>query len=44
LLLKTDEAFWRVISLQEKVKLAQSYQALVQKHVDDLNNAYEQES
>ncbi len=42
LLLKTDEAFWRVISLQEKVKLAQSYQALVQKHVDDLTNAYEQ--
>lgn len=42
LLYQTDEAFWRVISLQEKEKLAQSYQKLVQKHVDDLNNAYEQ--
>jgi len=42
LLLKTDEAFWRVISLQEKTKLARSFQDLVQKHVDDLNNAYAQ--
>ncbi len=40
LLLKVDEAYWRVISLQQKVKLADSYLSLVQKHVEDLNNAY----
>ncbi len=40
LLLKTDEAYWRVLSVHEKVMLADSYRLLVQKHVDDLNNAY----
>ncbi|MCK4956369.1 MAG: TolC family protein [Candidatus Cloacimonetes bacterium] len=38
LLLKTDEYFWRVISLYEKVKLANDYKIAVDKHVEDLQN------
>ena len=41
ILVQTDEAYWRVNSLTEKVKLAHSYRDMVAKHVGDLNNAYE---
>lgn len=39
-LTKTDEAYWRAVSLQEKVKLAYSYQTLLDKLVTDLENIY----
>ena len=37
---KTDEAFWRVVSLQEKLKLANAYEALLDRLVTDLGNMY----
>lgn len=37
---KTDEAYWRVVSIQEKVKLAHSYEALLNRLVIDLQNMY----
>ena len=37
---KTDEAYWRVVSLNQKVKLAQSYEALLDQLVTDLENMY----
>lgn len=37
---KTDEAFWRVVSLQEKLKLANAYEALLDRLVTDLENMY----
>ncbi len=37
---KTDEAFWRVVSLQEKLKLANAYEALLDRLVTDLKNMY----
>lgn len=39
-LVKTDEAYWRVVSLQEKVKLANSYETLLNRLVTDLENMY----
>jgi outer membrane protein TolC len=38
LLVKTEKYFWRVISLQSKVKLADQYKAAVDKHVADLRH------
>lgn len=37
---KTDEAYWRVVSLQEKVKLAKAYETLLDRLVIDLENIY----
>lgn len=37
---KTDEAFWRVVSLQEKLKLANAYESLLDRLVQDLENMY----
>ncbi|MGI6073239.1 MAG: TolC family protein [Fermentimonas sp.] len=39
-LVKTDEAYWRTSSLQEKVKLAKSYESLLDQLVTDLENMY----
>lgn len=39
-LVKTDEAYWRTVSLQEKVKLANSYEILLDQLVADLENMY----
>ena len=39
-LVKTDKAYWQVVSLQEKVKLANSYEALLNQLVTDLENMY----
>jgi len=39
-LVKTDEAYWRTISLQEKVRLANSYEILLNQLVADLENMY----
>lgn len=39
-LVKTDEAYWRTVSLQEKVKLANSYKILLDQLVADLENMY----
>lgn len=39
-LVKTDEAYWRTVSLQEKVKLANSYELLLDQLVTDLENMY----
>ncbi len=35
---KLDEAFWRVVTVQEKVKVAQEYKKLIDKLVSDLEN------
>ena len=35
-----DEAYWRVISVQEKVNLAQTYKSLLDHLVQDLENVY----
>lgn len=40
---KTDEAYWRVVSMNEKVKLAQSYLELLNRLVSDLENLYNEE-
>lgn len=37
---KTDEAYWRAVSLQEKVKLANAYKRLLDQLVIDLKNIY----
>lgn len=37
---KTDEAFWRVVSLQEKLKLANAYESLLDRLVRDLENMF----
>ncbi len=37
-ILKLDESFWRVISVEEKEKVAQEYKKLVDKLVSDLEN------
>ncbi len=42
LLNKTDEAYWRVVSMKEKVKLAQSYLELLDRLVFDLENLYDE--
>jgi outer membrane protein TolC len=41
LILDTDEAYWRVLSLEEKLQLARQYKNLVQQHLGDLENALE---
>jgi len=38
IIVKTDEAYWRVVALQEKVKLASQYKSNVEKHMTDLEN------
>ncbi len=35
---KLDEAYWRVVTIQEKVKVAQEYKKLIDKLVSDLEN------
>lgn len=35
---KLDEAFWRVVTVQEKVKVAQEYKNLIDKLISDLEN------
>lgn len=35
-----DEAYWRVLSVQEKVRLAQTYKSLLDHLVQDLENVY----
>ena len=37
---QTDEAYWRVVSLHQKVKLAHSYENLLNQLVTDLENIY----
>lgn len=37
-LYQTDQRYWQVVSLKEKVALASAYQATVQAHVADLQN------
>ncbi len=37
-ILKLDESFWRVITVQEKLKVAQEYKKLIDKLVSDLEN------
>lgn len=39
---QTDQRYWQVVSLKEKVDLATSYQATVQAHVTDLQNYREE--
>ena len=39
-LTQTDEAYWRVVSLHEKVKLAHAYRGLLDQLVTDLENIY----
>ncbi len=39
-LIQTDEAYWRVVSLQEKVKLSYAYRELLNQLVSDLENMY----
>jgi len=36
--LSTDESYWRLATLQEKVKLADAYRTMVARHVADLEN------
>ncbi|HOD53146.1 MAG TPA: TolC family protein, partial [Candidatus Cloacimonadota bacterium] len=38
IIIKTDEAYWRVVALVEKVKLAEQFKTTVQKHLEDLEN------
>lgn len=37
---QTDEAYWRVVSLYQKVKLAHAYEDLLNQLVNDLENIY----
>lgn len=39
---KVDTAYWRVISVQEKVQLAKAYKALLDKLANDLENIYQE--
>lgn len=41
-ILKTEERYWQVVSLQEKVALATQYKVTVQAHLDDLQNYREE--
>lgn len=38
IIFKTDEAYWRIVTLKEKVRLAEQYKAMVQMHVNDMQN------
>ncbi len=38
IIVKTEEAYWRVISLQEKKLLAKQYLETIEKHLSDLEN------
>lgn len=40
ILYKTDEAYWRVISVKEKVKLAENYKEMLENLLKDLQNIY----
>lgn len=42
LIAKTDAAYWQVVLLQQKVKLARSYRRMVDRVVLDLKNLYEE--
>ncbi|RLD63690.1 MAG: transporter [Bacteroidetes bacterium] len=42
ILYKTDEAYWRVISVQEKVKLAENYKKMLDTLLIDLQNIYDE--
>lgn len=42
ILYKTDEAYWRVISVQEKVKIAQDYKNMLDTLLVDLQNIYDE--
>lgn len=37
-LFQTDQLYWQVVSLKEKVSLTKAYQTTVQAHLDDLQN------
>lgn len=39
---KVDTAYWRVISVQEKVQLAKAYKTLLDKLANDLENIYQE--
>lgn len=39
---KVDTAYWRVISVQEKVQLAKAYKALLDRLANDLENIYQE--
>lgn len=41
-ILKTDEAYWRVISLQNKLDAANSYRETVAKHLSNVQNYYDE--
>ncbi len=41
-IVETDEKYWQVISLQEKVKLTTSYKQMIENLLADLNNFYEE--
>ena len=36
--MKTNELFWKIISVEDKVKLAEEYVALIEEHISDLKN------
>lgn len=41
-ILSTDEKYWKVISLQEKVKLTTKYKEMLEHLLEDLNNLYDE--
>lgn len=41
-LFETEESYWRVVSLQEKVSMAQSYKDLIEELNSNLNNLYDE--
>lgn len=42
IILKTDESYWRVVELTEKVTLAEKYLHLINQHLEDLTNMEEE--
>lgn len=42
ILLETEESYWRVISVKEKVKMAREYKSMLQKLLNDLKNYKEE--
>lgn len=41
-IIETDERYWQVISLKEKVKLTTIYKGMLENLLEDLNNIYEE--
>lgn len=39
-IMETDERYWQVVSLKEKVKLTQIYKQMLENLIEDLNNIY----